>query len=73
MKKGKKILKTAGCLAVATAIGISAWNLYIRNESKKYNLITLDEPDIAQIATPAEEFDIELSEITMHYAVYGDE
>ena len=73
MKKSKKILKAVGCVAVATVIGVSAWNLYIRNESKKYNLITLDEPDIAPIATPAEEFDIELSEITMHYAVYGDE
>ena len=73
MKNGKKILKTVGFVAVATVIGVSAWNLYIRNESKKYNLITLDEPDIAAIATPAEEFDVKLSDMTMHYAVYGDQ
>lgn len=73
MKKAKKIFKAVGCMAIATAIGVGAWNIYVRTESKKYNLITLDEPDIAPVATPAEEFDIELSEMTMHYAVYGDE
>ncbi len=73
MKNGKKILKTVGCVALSAVIGVSAWNLYIRNESKKYNLITLDEPDIAAIATPAEEFDVKLSDMTMHYAVYGDQ
>ena len=73
MKKAIKILKAVGCIALSAAIGAGAWLGYVRNESKKYNLITLDEPDIAPIATPAEEFDIELTDITMHYAVYGDE
>ena len=73
MKKSTKIIKTAGCIALTAVIGAGAWLGYVRNESKKYNLITLDEPDIAQIATPAQEFDIELSDMTMHYAVYGDE
>lgn len=74
MKKGNKILKVVGCVALSAAIGAGAWLGYVRQESKKYNLITLEEPDIAPIATPAEEFDIKLfSDITMHYAVYGDE
>ena len=73
MKKSKKILTTVGCVALTAAIGAGAWLGYVRNESKKYNLITLDEPDIVPIATPTQEFDIKLSEITMHYAVYGDE
>jgi pimeloyl-ACP methyl ester carboxylesterase len=73
MKKGKKILAVVGCVALSAAIGAGAWLGYVRQESKKYNLITLDEPDIAPVATPAEESDIQLSEITMHYAVYGDE
>lgn len=73
MKKGKKILKTVGCVALSAIIGAGAWLGYVRNESKKYNLITLDEPDIAPVATPAEEYDVELSDITMYYAVYGDE
>ena len=71
--KAKKVFKAVGCVALTAVIGVSAWNAYIRNESKKYNLITLDEPDIAPIATDPVEADIELSEITMHYAVYGDE
>lgn len=73
MKKGMKILKAVGCVALTAAIGAGAWLGYVRQESKKYNLITLEEPDIASIATPAEEFDIKLSDMTMHYAVYGDE
>ena len=72
MKKGKKILAAVGCVALTAAIGAGVWLGYVRQESKKYNLITLDEPDIAPVATPAEESDIQLSEITMHYAVYGD-
>lgn len=71
--KTKKTLKTVGCVALTAVVGAGVWLGYVRNESKKYNLITLDEPDIAPTATPAEEFDIELSEMTMHYAVYGDE
>lgn len=71
--KAKKIFKAVGCVALTAVIGVSAWNAYIRNESKKYNLITLDEPDIAPVATDPVEADIELSDMTMHYAIYGDE
>ncbi len=72
MKKAKKLLKITGCLALSVIIGASAWQIYVRQASKYYNLITLDEPDIAPVATPATEDSVELSEITMHYAVYGD-
>ena len=73
MKKSKKILKAVGCVALSAVIGAGMWQVYVRQASKNYNLITLEEPDIAAIATPAEEFDIELSDMTMHYAVYGDQ
>ena len=73
MKKSKKILKAVGCVALSAVIGAGIWQVYVRQASKNYNLITLEEPDIAAIATPAEEFDIELSDMTMHYAVYGDQ
>lgn len=73
MKKGKTILKAVGCVALSAVIGAGIWQIYVRQASKDYNLITLDEPDIAALATPAEEFDVELSDMTMHYAVYGDE
>ena len=73
MKKGNNFIKAVGCVALTAVIGAGIWQGYVRHESKKYNLISLDESDIAPVATPAEEFDIELSEITMHYAVYGNE
>ena len=73
MKKAKKFLKATGCLALSVIIGAGIWQIYVRQASKDYNLITLKEPDIAPVATPPTEADIELSEMTMHYAVYGDE
>ena len=73
MKKAKKFLKAVGCVAAAAVIGAGIWQVYVRQESKNYNLITLDEPDIAPVATEPVEDDIKLSEMTMHYAVYGDE
>lgn len=73
MKKAKNFLKITGCLALSVIIGAGVWQIYVRQASKDYNLITLDEPDIAPVATPAVEADAELSAMTMHYAVYGDE
>ena len=73
MKKAKKIFTAIGCLSAAAVIGAGIWQIYVRQASKDYNLITLDEPDIASVATAPVEGDIELSEMTMHYAVYGDE
>lgn len=73
MKKAKKILKVTGCLALSVIIGAGIWQVYVRQASKDYNLITLEEPDIAPVTVTAKEADIELSEMTMHYAVYGDE
>ena len=73
MKKAKKILTAVGCVALSAVIGAGIWQIYVRQASKEYNLITLEEPDIAPVATPAKEYDIELSDMTMHYAVYGDE
>ena len=72
MKKAKKILTAVGCVALSAVIGAGIWQIYVRQASKEYNLITLEEPDIAPVATPAKEYDIELSDMTMHYAVYGD-
>ena len=73
MKKAKKFIKTVGCVALAAVIGAGVWQIYVRQASKDYNLITLEEPDIAPVATEPAETDIELSDMTMHYAVYGDE
>lgn len=73
MKKGKKLLKAVGSVALAVVLGAGVWQVYVRNESKKYNLITLETENIPKpVAETSFEGDIELSEITMHYAVYGE-
>lgn len=73
MKKGKKTLIAVGCVALATVIGAGGWMAYVRNQSKAYNLITVDTSVLPQpVNAPVMESDIELSEITMHYVVYGE-
>lgn len=73
MKKPLKILTAVGCVALSAVIGLGAWQIYVRQASKSYNLITLDTTDLPEpVSGPAFEGDAELSEMTMHYAVYGD-
>lgn len=73
MKKTFKILTAVGCVALSAVIGLGAWQVYVRQASKSYNLITLDTSDLpSPVAGPTEEGDIQLSEVKMHYAVYGD-
>ncbi len=73
MKKDKKILVGVGSVALAVAVGVSAYFSTVRHESKKHNLITLDTTNIpTPIENPVGEFDVKLSEITMHYEVYGE-
>ena len=73
MKKGKKILIAVGCVALVAAIGTGAWKIAVRNASKEYNLITLDTSAVPSPVTEFTEADIQLSEVKMHYAVYGEE
>ena len=74
MRKGKKILVSLGCIALSAAIGVCAYKTTVRYESEKHNLITLD---TSSVPSPVEkityEGDVALSEMTMHYVVYGDE
>ncbi len=76
-KKGRKSYKKLGAAlgitALAVAIGAGCYLGAVRKMSKEYNLITLDTTDIpAPVTGEPEEFDVELSEITMHYGVYGE-
>ena len=74
MKKGKKIFTAVGCVALAATIGIGAWKMYVRNESQKYNLITLDTSELpAPVTEKSYEGDVQLSEVKMYYAIYGEE
>ncbi len=73
MIKGKKIAIGIGSVALAIAVGFGVYNIGVRQKSKKYNLITLNTENIpAPIENPVGEYDVKLSEITMHYEVYGE-
>ena len=74
MKKPLKILTAVGCVALTAVAGLGVWQLYVRQQSKNYNLITLDTSNIPEPVTEiAEEGDVQLSEVKMHYAVYGEQ
>lgn len=74
MKKGKIAIAAIGCVALITAIGFAGWKGYVRQESEKYNLITIDTSSLPDpIENPSYEGYVTLSEVTMHYAVYGEE
>ncbi|MCQ2479401.1 MAG: alpha/beta hydrolase [Clostridia bacterium] len=68
----KKILSVILIIAiVAAAIG-GAWQIYVRVESKKYDLITLDTSVLPQPQTEPDVDDfVQLSEVKMHYRIYG--
>lgn len=69
----KKLLKILLCLVLAIIVGSGIWHVYIRHESKKHNLITLDTSVLPEpVDGPREETDIQLSDFKMHYAVYGN-
>ena len=73
MKKGKKIGLGIGCVALAAVLGAGVWKCAVHIQSKKYNLITLDTSQVpAQYDSAVTEDDIQLSEVKMHYAVYGE-
>ncbi len=73
MKKGKKVLKIIGSVTLACVVGAGIWQIAVHNKSKKYNMITLDTSNVpSPVATPVKEDDIQLSEIKMHYSVYGE-
>ena len=74
MKKGRKILKRLGAVVMAAAVGAGAYLIAVRQMSKDYNLISLDVSGIpAPVSAPSGEYDVQLSEVKMHYQVYGDE
>ena len=73
MKKGKKALKIIGSVALAVVVGAGIWQIGVHQQSKKYNMITLDTSNVpSPVTNPVKEDDIQLSEVKMHYAVYGE-
>lgn len=73
MKKGKKALKVIGSVALAVVVGAGIWQVVVHQQSKKYNMITLDTSNVpSPVTSPIKEDDIQLSEVKMHYSVYGE-
>ena len=73
MKKGKKALKFIGSVALAVVVGAGIWQVAVHQQSKKYNMITLDTSNVpSPVTNPVKEDNIQLSEMKMHYAVYGE-
>lgn len=73
MKKGKKALKVIGSVALAFVVGAGIWQVAVHEQSKKYNMITLDTSNVpTPVTNPVKEDNIQLSDIKMHYAVYGE-
>ena len=73
MKKGKNALKIIGSVALAFVVGAGIWQIAVHQQSKKYNMITLDTSNVpSPVTSPIKEDDIQLSEVKMHYSVYGE-
>lgn len=73
MKKSKKALKIVGCVALAVVLSAGVWQISVHEQSKKYNLITLDTSNVpTPVTNPVKEDDIQLNDVKMYYAVYGE-
>ena len=69
----KKALKIIGSVAMAVVVGAGIWQIAVHQQSKKYNMITLDTSNVpSPVTNVVKEDDIQLSEVKMHYSVYGE-
>ncbi len=69
----KKAFKIIGSLALAVVVGAGIWQVAVHQKSKKYNMVTLDTSNVpSPVTSPIKEDDIQLSDIKMHYSVYGE-
>ena len=56
MKKGKNALKVISSVALAVVVGAGIWQIAVRQQSKKYNMITLDTSNVpSPIVSPIKE------------------
>ena len=68
----KKFLSVILIIALAVAVVGGAWQIYIRKQSEKHNLITLDTSSLpTPLTKPEIDSFVQLSEVKMHYQVYG--
>ena len=69
----KKALKVIGSVAMAVVVGAGIWQIAVHQQSKKYNMISLDTSNVpSPVTNVVKEDDIQLSEVKMHYSVFGE-
>lgn len=71
-KKGKVAWIVAAMVAVMAGVGLGCYCGVVRAESKRYNLVTLKAEGLPERVAAAEEGDVQLSEVRMHYVRYGE-
>lgn len=68
----KKFLKIFCIILLLVAVGGGIWQIGVRVRSKQYNLITLDTSSVpVPVTEPETDAFVQLSEVNMHYQVYG--
>lgn len=71
-RKGKLALIIVAALLAAAILGVSAWLISVDCIAKNINLVKVDKLTSPEpLDVEAEEYDIELEDITMHYAKCG--
>mgnify|MGYP004720523655 FL=1 len=71
-KKAKKVFAAVGCVVLAVVVGAAVWATAVHVGAKKHNLIKLDVSSVPEpVAGPEKDDYVQLSEVKMHYAVYG--
>lgn len=72
MKKLKKAVIIILIIALNVAAIGGIWQIVVRKQSEKYNLITLDTSSLpSPITEPEADGFVQLSQVNMHYQVYG--
>lgn len=70
--KIKKLLIAAAAVGAAVGLSFGIGRIYVRTESAKHNLITLDTSVLPEpIEEPEKDNFVQLSEVNMHYQIYG--
>lgn len=69
----KKALKIIICTIAAVVVILGAWQISVHIRSSKYDFITLDTTALPQpAAEPSFDGFVQLSEVNMHYRIYGE-
>lgn len=72
-KNRRKSLIAVSCVILAAGVAAGSYLIYNRVQTDKYGLTELSTANIPSPVNEISDLDIQLSEVRMHYAVYGSE